>query len=539
MAIQSVRVARSDAIRISILICLAVLVAVAAFRVGLWELVTRWSKQEEYSHGFLIPIVVGWMLWARRDALLASIGQPSWVGPLLILLATFMLIIGEFSSFFLLPQLGFIIVLMGIILSFGGFSLLRVAFLPIAFLGFAIPLPYLIDAELSWRLQLISSELGVFFIRLFGVPVYLTGNVIDLGNYKLQVVEACSGLRYLYPLLSLGFLAAYFFQAPLWQRAVVLLSAIPITIVMNSFRIAVVGLLVNHWGTEQAEGLLHFFEGWVIFLACAAIMAGEIWVLTWLSGKKVFQVFHPPHVAPRTPQASQGLAASAVPLVVCVLVLGMAGAASAAIANRQEIVPERQRFVSFPAEVGPWRGRVSLLEPQVEHGLGLDDYILSDYSNAKSGVINFYVAYYASQRRGASPHSPMVCIPGDGWQITKFDRTNYHSNALGLTLPLNRVIIARDRDRMLVYYWFVQRGRNVANEYWSKWYLFVDAITRNRTDGALVRLVTPLQPGESEFAADNRLGSFIEELEPHLRAYLPPENRIAAARSSVGYAAQH
>ena len=91
------------------------------------------------------------------------------------------------------------------------------------------------------------------FIRLFGVPVYLTGNVIDLGNYKLQVVEACSGLRYLYPLLSLGFLAAYLFQAPIWQRTLVFLSAIPITIVMNSFRIGMVGLLVERWGTAQAE----------------------------------------------------------------------------------------------------------------------------------------------------------------------------------------------------------------------------------------------------------------------------------------------
>src|SRR6185369_7388713 len=116
---------------------------------------------------------------------------------------------------------GFLVALLGIVLTVGGPSLLKVTFIPIAFLVFAIPLPYFIDSELSFRLQLISSELGVFFIRLFGVSVYLTGNVIDLGNYKLQVVEACSGLRYLYPLLSLGFLAAYLFQAPLWQRALV------------------------------------------------------------------------------------------------------------------------------------------------------------------------------------------------------------------------------------------------------------------------------------------------------------------------------
>ena len=500
------------------------MIAVAAFSGGLLELVRRWSAQEEYSHGFLIPVVAAWMLWSRRDAIVASVGKPSWIGVALIFLAGMMLIVGELSAFFLLSQLGFVVALLGIVLCVGGFPLFKVTFIPIAFLVFAIPLPYFIDSELSWRLQLISSDLGVFFIRLFGVPVYLTGNIIDLGNYKLQVVEACSGLRYLYPLLSLGFLAAYLFQAPWWQRVLVFLSAIPITIVMNSLRIGIVGILVDRWGTEQAEGLLHFFEGWVIFIACAAILAFEIWLLARLTSRKsFFDVFHFPKVSVNSAQAKHPATANSLPMVTCLFLVATAGATSFYLSGRQEIVPERLSFVSFPADLGPWQGRKSLLEPQVEHVLGLDDYILSDYSKAKNGVVNFYVAYYGSQRKGSSPHSPMVCIPGGGWQINKFERTAYHSDALGVTLPLNRAVIAQDRSRQLVYYWFVQRGRNVANEYWSKWYLFKDAITKNRTDGALVRLVTPLYPGESEDVADARLRSFIDDLAPRLKAYLPPE----------------
>ena len=112
-------------------------------------------------------------------------------------------IVGKLSSLFLLSQLGFIVALIGIVLGLGGYSLLKVTLVPIVFLIFAIPMPYFIDAVLSWRLQIISSELGVAFIRLFQIPVFLEGNVIDLGQYKLQVVEACSGLRYLYPLMSL------------------------------------------------------------------------------------------------------------------------------------------------------------------------------------------------------------------------------------------------------------------------------------------------------------------------------------------------
>ena len=258
--------------------------------------------QEEYSHGFLIPFIAGWLLWTRRDALMASIGQPSWAGPLLILLAAALEIVGKLSTLYLLPQVGFIVALVGITLAFGGTSLLRVTWLPIAFLIFAIPLPYVVDAGLSFQLQLISSQLGVAFIRLFQIPVFLEGNVIDLGQYKLQVVEACSGLRYLYPLMSLGFLAAYLFQAPLWQRALVFFSTIPITIAMNSLRIGIVGILVNHFGPQDADGFLHMFEGWIIFIACAGLLAGEMYVLARVvSGKPFFDVFYPPTICAERP----------------------------------------------------------------------------------------------------------------------------------------------------------------------------------------------------------------------------------------------
>src|ERR1039458_8965511 len=132
------------------------------------------------------------LLWRRRDALFASIGRPSWNGPALILLAAVMHILGKLSALFILSQAGFIVALIGVVLGLGGYSLFKVTFIPIIFLIFAIPLPYVVDAALSLRLQLISSELGTFFIRMFQIPVYLEGNVIDLGNYKLQVVEACS-----------------------------------------------------------------------------------------------------------------------------------------------------------------------------------------------------------------------------------------------------------------------------------------------------------------------------------------------------------
>jgi exosortase D (VPLPA-CTERM-specific) len=511
--------ANRSGVLLGAVVAIAVLATVLAFHSGVAELVHRWSSQEEYSHGFLIPFVSVWLLWSRRDALRSGIGQPSWLGLVLILLAALMNLTGDLSAIFILSQVGFVVALAGIALAIGGYSLLRVVLVPIIFLLFAIPLPYFIDAILTLQLQLVSSELGAFVIHLFQIPVYLDGNIIDLGNYKLQVVEACSGLRYLYPLLSLSFLAAYLFQAPIWQRAVVFLSAVPITIAMNSLRIGLVGVLVSHWGIAQAEGVLHLFEGWVIFIACAALLAAEIFLLARLSGKRFFEVFHAPSIKPQ-PQSGAAYTRF-LPIAVCLATLVATGAAVSFVADRHEIVPDRPRFAAFPQALGSWQGRPSMLEPDVERGLKLDDYILANYSAPDHKPVNLYVAYYASQREGESPHSPIVCLPGGGWQITEFERTSITDG--NQSLPFNRVIIARDNQQSLVYYWFDERGRAVANEWWAKWYLFVDAITKNRTDAALVRLTTNVLPGETAHDADTRLRSFIQQLVPTLQKYLPSE----------------
>jgi exosortase D (VPLPA-CTERM-specific) len=509
----------------------AVLVAVLAFGGALWELVHRWNVQEEYSHGFLIPVVAAWLLWTRRDALIASIGRPAWTGPALILLAMLAHIVGELSAIFILSQVGFVLVLIGIALSIGGYSLLRVALVPILFLLFAIPLPYFIDSQLTLQLQLISSQLGTFFIRLFQIPVYLEGNIIDMGNYKLQVVEACSGLRYLYPLLSLGFLAAYLFRAPMWQRGAVFLSTIPITILMNGFRIGLVGVTVDRWGARMADEALHFFEGWIIFLVCSGFLATEIYVFARLSGRKMFDAFDVPKIKATSHGGAKFVRLS--PLVVALLILCAAGLAASYVSDRSESIPERARFAEFPEHVGSWQGRTALLDHGTEQYLGLDDYIMSDYVKPDGKAVNLYVAYYASQRSGLSPHSPIVCIPGGGWLITNFERTSY---ALPDTdLPFNRAVIEQNSNKQVVYYWFDERGRKLANEYWSKWYLLTDAILKNRTDGALVRLTTPIFRGESERDADERLQSFMRDVVPTLAGYLPSDttSQIKAARHNA------
>ena len=175
---------------------------------------------------------------------------------------------------------------------------------------------------------------------------------------QLQVVEACSGLRYLFPLMSLAFICAYFYKVPLWKRALVFLSSIPITILMNSFRIGVIGVTVEYFGKEAAEGFLHDFEGWIVFMACTAILIGEMWLLARLGEdprplQEVFGLTFPDPLPAGTRFRERTLPKQF--WVVCALLVAALGL-SLSLEHREEIVPQRSEYVEFPLKVGDWVG---------------------------------------------------------------------------------------------------------------------------------------------------------------------------------------
>jgi exosortase D (VPLPA-CTERM-specific) len=387
-----------------------------------------------------------------------------------------------------------------------------------------VPLPPFIYNNLSGQLQLISSELGVAVIRLFGISVFLEGNVIDLGTYQLQVVEACSGLRYLFPLVSLSFVAAYLYKVETWKRVIVFLSSIPITVLMNSFRIGVIGVLVEYFGIEQAEGFLHDFEGWIIFMACMGILFIEMAILARVGKRKytlseVFGIEIPDSVDEDCEKKAQNIG---VTHYVLLAVLALYSVSTLYIQVREDLVLARKDFSSFPLTINDWTGNKTFLEKNILDSLKADDYIVADYRSNEKGQVNYYVAYYASQQAGSAAHSPRACIPGGGWKINDLQTVDIDDvTIMGEPLSVNRMLIKKGDYGQLVYYWFQQRDRVVTNEYMVKWYLFWDALTRNRTDGSLIRFTTSLSPGEDLNKADARLISFLKDVEPVMMDYMP------------------
>ena len=204
-----------------------------------------------------------------------------------------------------------------------------------------------------------------------------------------------------------------------------------------------------------------------------------------------------------------------------VLLAGVA-ASSLYVQGRENLIPDRRVFAEFPAKIDEWKGKTGTIEDDILAGLKAEDYLMSDYGNQDDRMVNLWIAYYADQAAGSAAHSPRSCIPGGGWLIKDLSLRNIDSIQInGSPLEVNRLLIKKGDYTQVVYYWFKQRDRNVTNEWLVKWFLFWDAMMRNRTDGALVRLTAFVQPGEDLDEADARLVEFAATVVPYLDEYIP------------------
>jgi exosortase D (VPLPA-CTERM-specific) len=490
-----------------------------------------WIDDENYGHGFFVPFISLFLIWMKRDKIRTLESRGSWWGLSLIVASLALYVMGELGTLAPLLQLSFWLVVVGLCWATLGGRVVRALSFPLLYLLTMIPLPQFLLQGLSSQLQLLSSALGVGCLQVVGVTAFREGNVIDLGPIQLQVVEACSGLRYLFPLMSLALLCAYLFQGPMWKRAMVFLSSMPIAIVLNGFRIGVIGVLVEYFGAGAADGFLHLFEGWVIFLMSLAILVLVMWGLSRIGSGSKRQSFSDllrlpsdseTVVRPGTVRPSSLTGASPAPFFCSVGLLVSLAVTSPYLISRDEVVPARQALLNFPMQVQQWQGSTFPLEKEYIETLKFDDYLLADYRGAEGAPVNFYVAYYGSQRKGQSAHSPRTCIPGGGWEITSLRTMEVPTNDATTTmLRVNRLVIQKADAKQIVYYWFKQRDRVLANEYLVKFFLFWDALAKQRTDGALIRLTASVQPGHDEGEADRVLADFTKSVNPLMSRYVP------------------
>ncbi len=503
---------------------LACIAAGLFFWEGIAELLEAW-QMPEYSHGPLIPVLSGLLFLRQLKTVPVNHGpvHDRWPGVLVLIVAV---MIGAAGKMIEIPD----IVAYGLILWVGAILLISFGWAtgkhfwpPVVHLVFMLPLPGALYYGLSTYLQGVSSELGVYFLQQMRVPVFLEGNIIDLGVYKLQVAEACSGLRYLFPILSFSYIFAVLYQGPMWHKALLLVSAAPITVFMNSVRIAIAGWIVNYYGLNHVEGFSHFFEGWVIFISCVLILFAFAWVLVKLRRDNIglIEALDLETEGLGAQARRIGLVRPSSALILTTLIVGSLAIGWQAMPKRDAVQVDREPFLLFPPTVGEWNAmQQGRLDPTIENALKADDYLMA--TMAKPGApltVDVFSAWYKDQSRGGV-HSPEVCLPGAGWEIAKLEQIETTDRA-GDVFSLNRAIIQKGVQRNLVYYWYEQQGVRTASMYSAKLHLLLGKLRNGRNDSAIVRLITPIGPEETPADAEARLQDSMHALLGRLPRFVP------------------
>ena len=481
-----------------------------------------WIEDEEYGHGLMVVSILVYLLYRNRNMLLTTSTSVSWVGILVSFAALLMFSLGKISGIAPIQMYSIWLFAVAAAFSVGGWTFFRKLLVPLFIIFLLIPLPNVLGPMLTSQLQLISSKLGVWVIRLFGGVVFLEGNVIDMGSVKLLVAEACAGLRYLFPLMSIGAIAGYLMRAPVWMRWAIFLATIPVTIFMNSFRIGVTGLLTEAYGSGHTEGFLHFFEGWVVFVASLAILIALVWLLTkMLPDSPVFtKVFSFDHIFDTKEMTSSNKSqnwqtSSAVKVMLGSLIVAVI--ASSPFAEREDTEMARKSFSAFPQMLGKWQANEKRLPAAI---IDSSDYYNGTFTSPKGKGINLYIAYYADQKLGAAPHSPELCIPGDGWKITS-NIPILLKKKNDKEIEVNRLIITKGDHKIVTYYWLKQGKKIFRKQYMARLDLIWFAIKENRADAALIRMVSEVGSNENIEDTDARMQEMATELLDIISGYVP------------------
>ena len=229
------------------------------------HLVAQWMNPY-FGHGFFVPLFSAYVVWIERGRLARVPIRPSWSGLFVLAFALCLLVAGEMGVELFTARLSLLFVLAGLIVLFGGWNFFRAVFFPWAFLLLMIPIPAILFNQITFPLQLLASRVAAEVLSWLSVPVLLQGNVIELAHSRLEVAEACSGIRSLMSLFTLSIIYGYLVEKRRWVRWLLAFASVPIAVVANSVRIIGTGMLVQYWDAEKAEGDLHGLWGVIIFV---------------------------------------------------------------------------------------------------------------------------------------------------------------------------------------------------------------------------------------------------------------------------------
>lgn len=469
-----------------------------------------WIEDGNYSHGFFVPVIVGYILWAKRKELMVTPTKPFWPAAVLVLLSGLLLVAGQLAVHGFTRHLSLMMMVFSLPLLLFGKEWTRKLLFPIALFAFMFPFPQFMRKGITGPLQLFSSYISVKILSLMNYPIFREGNIIQLPDIELSVAEACSGLRSLVALTFLATIAAYFVLKDNRIRIILILCAVPIAIILNWVRITGTVLLANHWGLELALGFFHNFSGLIIFGIATISIAS---VMLFLSRReKAGFIVQSSRASALAERNTIGLPVLIVPAVLLTFI-SLLGNYLFSLKPGPPI-----DLGALSSKIGTYRGQERQIDPSVTEASGVTQDKSIIFHQPNEPTISLYLGYYrTSMKRTKFFHGADVCLPGAGWEIkekkkialeplgykaNQFEAMKYVSKKMGVT----EVMVT-----------WVQAGMTVgtgAKEFRLK--LVWDSIwSLQYNDAIKVMVQTTVTPQESEAVAVGRLVNFIYVFYPH------------------------
>ena len=497
----------------------AVLV-IACLIAGFWpvfqKMQIRWDSGDNSYCYLVIPIFL-YLCWEKKEHF--SFGRFSWsiwgilpaIGSVLILVA------GELGAVESLLFIGIWGCVTSTVMVLYGWRRALQLWFPLLILAFIVPLPPFVNRILTFKMKMAASTLSVEMLRAVGVSVLQNGNVIDLGVSQLQVVDACSGLRYIMSMFLMSLLIGHFFVTGWWRRVLLLVFVYPLSILINAGRIFATGLLTINGYTFLTEGAFHDAAGLVAFLIAGGLILFFAKILLKIGPVK--QVYQPIDPDIDSDVASVGMSKIAALSIALALLFGGSGFALQNM-GAVLIIPDRPKFESFPMNINGWQGKRQYLSEEIMNSLWADDYVDAVFNRPGTGnTIMLLVPYYEYQGTRHTAHAPQSCLLGSGWAMTESGRTAVDVGDRNINIGMMH--LQKDNLHMLASYFFFQRGRVIVSPWMNKYYLMKDAVERRRTDGALVRVEMLIPENADIEMAEKQLKDFIRDLWPLLKQYVP------------------
>jgi len=500
------------------------------------DMVSDWYHDENYSHGFLVPIIAGYFLWQRWPDLKLRPVKPSVMGLVLIIYGLLQLLVAWFGVEYFTMRSSLIVLLAGVILFWFGREILKCVALPIGYLIFMVPIPYIIYDMVAFPLKLFVTRVSVAFMKMVGVVVMREGNIIEFPTTTLEVADACSGIRSLISLLAIAVAYAFVLKTTTTRRWIIIFSAIPIAVVTNMLRVIVTGILAQWWGAKAAEGFFHEFAGMTVFVLAMVMLVAVGALVKGGSGdagtresvdagtrecEDHASPLHPITASPlhliTASPLSRFTASPSFPRILAIYALLIA---TALIINfhRDITVPTNRPLSDFPDQVQSWQvSRRDEFSAETLSVLKPTDYLFRQYKDAGGKMVSLYIGYHGGGKGGGEIHSPKHCLPGSGWFEVSSRRGKL--TAPGGAINLVRATFQKGDARELFLYWFQVRDRTISDEFSLKAAEILNSALHNRRDASFIRVSVPVDTDSDQAVA--RGEQFIRDFEPLFRQFLP------------------